>query len=485
MRSLLIAVACCATLLQAQLPSSVRPAEDPRQAQRPQAPASTPSAQSGFFGSVRSGDAMPGMMDLSLREALNRGLKYNLALVEGGENVATRRALRLQALSQILPTLNARPSVVEQQINLKAFGFPLPPGTPGVVGPFHVWDARGALSNNFSVESWRNYRARNEAIQAAELSVRDARDQVVQVVIQLYLEVIASKARITSSQAQVNTAEQLYRQAVDRKNAGLAPGIDVLRAQVELQSQQQRLIAYEGDLEKRKLALARAIGLPPGQQFRITEDVPYAPLPSEFSLELSLTEAFRMRADYRAAEVLVRAAEISVSSARAGRLPSLAFNADYGVIGPHLNELHGTFSVSAGANIPLFDAGRVRANVETAESELRQRKAERDDLRGRIDAGVRDAFIDLRSAGRQVEVARSNLGLAQQQVTQAQDRFAAGVTNNLEVVQAQQALAAANENVISSLYSFNSAKAALARARGDSDEAVSRYLTGKDNAGPH
>ncbi len=302
---------------------------------------------------------------------------------------------------------------------------------------------------------------------------------MVQVVIELYLQTVAASARITAAQAQVNTAEQLYRQAVDRKSAGVAPGIDVLRAQVEMQSQQQRLILNEGGLDKQKLALARAIGLPPGQQFRLTEDVPYAPLAADVSLDASLTEAYRSRSDYQAAESLVRAAELTVSGARAARLPSLSLNADYGVIGPGFTDAHGTFSVSAAANIPIFDAGRIRARVEQARSELQQRKAEREDLRGRIDADVRNAFVDLRTAGRQVEVARSNLDLANQQVTQSRDRFAAGVTNNLEVVQAQEALASANENLISSLYAFNSAKAALARARGESDEAVTKYLTGK------
>lgn len=475
----------CAPLVVAQLPGPARPAAAPSSpvsiygAPGGQAPSTAPPVQTGFSGSVPSGEAMPGMLDLSLREALNRGLKYNLAVVEGGQGIRTRRAQRQLALSQILPTLNLRPSVTEQQINLLAYGFPLPSGTPPVVGPFKVWDARGLFANNLSLEGWRNYRAGSEGVRAAELSLRDARDQVVEVVIQLYLQTIAASARITAVQAQVTTAEQLYRQAVDRRDAGTAPGIDVLRAQVEMQSQRQRLIAYEGDLDIQKLALARAIGLPPGQQFRLTEDVPYAPLPAGVSLETSLEEAYRSRSDYRAAEALVRAAELTVSGARAGRYPSISLNADYGVIGPKLEQLHGTFSVSGAVNIPVFEAGRVRANLEQAQAGLEQRKAEREDLRGRIDADVRTAFLNLRTAGRQVEVARSNLDLATQQLGQSQDRFAAGVTNNLEVVQAQEALAAANESLISSLYLYNSAKASLVRSRGESEEAVSRYLTGK------
>ncbi len=442
-------------------------------------PAPAPRLQGGLGASIPSGELVPGVLDLTLRDALTRGLKYNLALVDGSEDVRSTRARRLIALSQILPSLNLRPGISEQQINLQAYGFPLPPGTPPVVGPFHVWDARGLVTNNLSLQGLRNYRAGSEAVRAAEFSLRDARDQVVQVVINLYLQAVTASARITAVQAQVNTADQLYRQAVDRKNAGTAPGIDVLRAQVELQARQQRLFAYEGDLELQKLALARAIGLPLGQQFRLTENVPYTPLPGDVSLDASLQEAYRSRSDYKAAESVVRAAELRVSAAKAARLPSISLSGDYGVIGPQLDSMHGTFSVAAGANIPVFEGGRIRGGIDLAQAELQQRKSDREDLRGRIDSDVRTAFVNLRTSSRQVEVAKSNLDLARQQLVQAQDRFAAGVSDNLEVVQAQEALAAADESLIASLYSYNSAKAALARARGEGDESVTKYFAGR------
>lgn len=473
----LVAFSLISATAYAQLPGISRPATQ-TETQSPAPPSTAPRTPTGFSGSVPTGDVVT-EISLSLRDALNRALKYNLALVEGGENIRQRRAQRLLALSQLLPTVTARPQITEQQLNLAAFGFPLPAGTPSVVGPFKVIDARGLLSNNLSIQSWRNYRAGSESVRAAELTLQDARDQVVEVVIDLYLQATAASARITAAGAQVKTAEQLYRQAVDRKNAGTAPGIDVLRSQVEMQTQQQRLIFYEGEFEKQKLAIARAIGLPPGQQFRLTEDVPYAPLPADVTVESSLTEAYRSRADYRAADALVRAAELTVSGARAARLPSLSLTGDYGVIGPSADQLHGTFSVGVAANIPIFEGARIRAQVEQTQSELSQRKSEREDLRGRIDAEVRTAFLNIRTASRQVEVARSNVDLANQQLIQAKDRFAAGVTNNLEVVQAQDAVATADENLISSLYSYSTAKASLARARGGSEEAVSRYLTGK------
>jgi outer membrane protein TolC len=299
---------------------------------------------------------------------------------------------------------------------------------------------------------------------------------VVAVVVQLYLQAISGSARIDAVRAQVATAQALYNQALDRKNAGTVPAIDVLRAQVELQSQQQRLIFYEGEFDKQKLALARAIGLALGQQFRLADTVPYAPLPADVDLARNLEFAFKTRSDLQASEAFLRAAELSLAGARAGRLPSLGVNADYGANGPATDNLHGSFTVAAGVTIPVFQGGRIRANIEQGNALVAQRRAEHENLRGQIDAGVRSAFLDLRSASRQVEVARSNLDLARQQVQQSQDRFAAGVTNNVEVVQAQDALALASENYIASLYASNAAKAALARARGDAEESIIRFL---------
>jgi outer membrane protein TolC len=444
--------------------------------QRQATPVVTPnvSSSSGINGSVPTGD-LAQSLDLSLRDALSRALKYNLALIEGGEDIALTRANRLRALSQILPTLNIRPSITEQQINLASFGLSFP-GVPSVVGPFHIYDARAYGAEQFGLEGLRNYRAGKLSVHAAELSLKDSRDQVVQVVVQLYLQSIAGAARIAAERAQVATAQSLYTQAVDRKNAGTVPAIDVLRAQVELQSRQQLLILYEGNFEKQKLALARAIGLPLGQQFRLADTVPYVPLPDADNLDESLKTAYQTRSDFQASETQVRAADLAVGAASAGRYPTASLTADYGTNGLQPNSLHGSFTLAAGVNIPVFQAGRTRANVEEAEAQLRQRRAEHEDLRGRIDADVRNAFLDLRSSSRQVEVARNNLDLARQTVQQSQDRFSAGVTNNVEVVQAQEALATAEENYISALFAFNSAKASLARARGDAEESIVRLL---------
>jgi len=199
-------------------------------------------------------------------------------------------------------------------------------------------------------------------------------------------------------------------------------------------------------------------------------------VPGEFTLESVLQQAYKQRADYLAAESRVRSAELSKSAAVASRYPSIELDANYGTNGLSPMSLHGSFSVTGAVNIPIYQGGRVRADVEAADAVLRQRKAEVEDLRGQIDAEVRTALTDLNSASRQVEVATKNVDLAKQELQQARDRFAAGVTNNLEVVQAQDAVALANENYISSLYYLNTAKASLLRSRGDAEQTIRTLL---------
>jgi outer membrane protein TolC len=252
--------------------------------------------------------------------------------------------------------------------------------------------------------------------------------------------------------------------------------IDVLRARVELQTEQQRLIAAENQLALDKLALARVIGLPKGQAFEVTDSVPYAPLDG-ITLKEALERAITTRADYLSAKASVRAAELRRQSAAAANYPWLDANADYGDIGsPNFGTSHGTFSVGVTLTVPIFQGTRVRADILEADSVLQQRKAELADLDGQIDEQVRRAFFNLQSSSDLVGVARGNIELAGQTLVQAQDRFAAGVATNLDVVQAQESVAAANQAYIASLYSYNVAKLSLAQAIGVVEQSALQYL---------
>jgi outer membrane protein TolC len=293
----------------------------------------------------------------------------------------------------------------------------------------------------------------------------------------LYLQAVSGESRVESARAQVRTAEALYAQAVDFKKSGVIPAIDVLRAQVELEAERQRLVAAEGDFAKMKLALAQAIGLPLTQRFRLADKLTGEPLPP-VTVDEALAKAYELRSDYRAAQALVAAAEYARRSATAERYPSVAASADYGAIGQSAAQNHGTFTAGVGVTIPVFAGGRIQAGVAEADTALKQRTAERDALRERIEYEVRGVFLDLKSTYDQATMARNALTLAQTQVDQARDRFAAGVATSLELVQAQQAEATASDNYIASLFGYNLAKGTLAKAAGQAEKLFSVFVLG-------
>lgn len=434
--------------------------------------------QNPFLGSQTQGQPTAGVLDLTILDAIDRGLKANLGLILTQRATEQARAATVRARSELLPDITAQFGEQVQQINLAAFGFPPTPGLAPVRGPFGVFDARAGVTQPImNVRRMNELRSSRETLTAANFNYRNARDVVVLVVGASYLQAIASGSRVDAAQAQFETARTLFQRATDLKKAGMVAGIDVLRANVEMQAQQQRVIAAQNQFEKDKLSLGRVIGLPLGQQFRLADTIPYSPAP-ETTFESSLARAYQNRADYQAAQALVRAADLSRRAAAAQRLPELAVTSDYGTIGPTPGNSHGTFTTGAALRIPIFEGGRIRADVDQAEAALNQRRAEADDLRSRIEFEVRSAYLDMNSAAQQVEVARGALDLAREQLKQAQDRFAAGVTNNIEVVQAQDALALTNENYIGALFAFNFAKLSLARAAGVAEDATKKYLMG-------
>jgi outer membrane protein TolC len=437
-------------------------------------------SQSPFAGSVPTGQATNTVLELSLSDAFQRALKYNLGVIESSQNTRAAQAVRLRALNTLLPNLVARIEGQLNQIDLRALGLTLNlPGTrvPTVIGPFGVADARAYLSQEvFNWSNIKNWKSASESEKASQYSYKRDRDLVVLTTGDAYLLVISDMATVESIRARVERAQTLYQNATDQNKQGVIASIDVLRARVELQTEQQRLISANNQLSIDKLALGRVIGLPDGQDVRLTNDVPYAPL-TDITLEESLKQARVTRSDYLSDEAQVRAAELARRAAVAENYPSLSTNTDYGDIGsPNFGTSHGTFSLTVGLNIPVFQGSRVRADKLQADSALEQRKAELADLGGRIDEEVRIAFLNLQSSSELVTVASSNVDLANQTLTQAQDRFRAGIADNLEVVQAQESVASANQSYIASSYAFNVAKLSLALAVGVAEQSALQYL---------
>jgi outer membrane protein TolC len=435
--------------------------------------------QSQFQGSVPTGPASPGRIALTLRDAIDRGLRTNLGILVSDSVSETARGQRLHALSALLPSINGELSQHEQQINLKTIGFNFTiPGAsiPTVVGPFHYSDLRASATwSAFDYSAIKNHRSAQEAERATQLSAQDARDVVVQAVGSAYLQIIADASRIDAIRSQVETAQALYQRTEDQRTAGTAAGIDVLRSQVELKQQQQRLLAAENQFARDKLTLGRVIGFQTEQQFDISETAPFSPLTS-ITEDEAVRSALDQRPDYQSFKAQVRAAEETVKAARAERYPTGTITADYGDVGTSLGTSHGTFNFVASAQVNIFNGGRIHADEIQAQEALKQRRDEMADLGGQIAYQVRTAFLDIRTAADQVTVAQSSLELANQTLTQARDRFSAGVTDNIEVVQAQESVASANDSLIAALYGHNVAKVALARALGGADKGIERLV---------
>jgi outer membrane protein TolC len=480
--ALLTAIFCCCAYATAQMgPSSAgaTPAANEYATATSSPAAQQRNLQNPFMGGVPPGPPQPGVLPLSIADAISRGLRYNLGLLLSQQGTEAARGARLRALSRLLPNVSAGTSETSQQINLKALGFPNFPGVPPIIGPFGVFDVRGYVNQPIlDLKDLHDAKAQSENVRAATYTYQDARDIVVLVSANLYLQAVAGESRVDAAQAEVKTAQAVYDRAVDMRKAGVVPGIDVLRSQVELQRQQQLLILLQNQFQTEKLDLARAIGLPVGQEFRLTDKVPYTP-PPPITLDQALGRALASRADYQSALASVRAAESIKKAAQSEALPSVNFHADYGDIGPSPGDSHGTYSVSANLTIPLFQGGKVRGDVLQANALLQQRQSQVKDLQNKIAYQVRKAFLDLKSSENQVNVARNTVRLAHEQMKEAQDRFAAGVVNSLEVVQSEQAVASADENYISSLYSYNVAKASLARALGLAEAAFKQMIGGK------
>ncbi len=438
------------------------------------------SVQGAYTGSVPTGDNTGTVLPLKLDYAIQQALRHNLGAVTEGQAVLLAQGQRRTARSALLPQVSSVVTETVEQLNLRTLGVEVA-GIPSVVGPFNFFDARAARLNQavFDLVRLGNLRSATENVKSASLAAKDARDLVVLAVAGSYLQIIATNARIAAATAQVESSQAIYKQAVDRLRDGLNARIDTTRTQVQLQIDQQRLRSLVADRDRQKLALARLVGLPLGQEFSIADDFPYAPLTDPVQSD-ALALAYRNRSDLQAAQSGVRAAEEAVKAARAERLPNLTLMADYGASGLRPTaSAHGVFEVVGSLTVPLYQGGRVRGDVEQAEAVLHQRQAEVEDIRGRIDQDVRQSFIDLIAADDQVKVARSNVDLAEDTLKQARDRFRDGIADTIEVVQAQQSVVQAHNDYVSAVFDHNLAKISLARGIGDSERAIRQFLIGK------
>ena len=436
-------------------------------------------AQSGspFQGSVVTGEVSAQPVNLTLDEAIRRGLQNNLGVVLSGTQTAAARGQRLSQLQALLPAVDASLKETVMESDLPAEGLRIK-GFATIIGPFGFTDVRASLSWSLvDVSSLRNYLAAKHNFNAAELSAKDARDLVVLTVGNAYLLALADETRISSVEAQVATAKISLDQAVANHQAGTAPLLDELRSRVDYQSLEQQLIVARNAYEKDKLALARAIGMPLAQSYTLTDKAPYAAFDG-MDVETAIRQAHHDRKDLAAMMEQTRAGEEQRKAATAERLPTLKFDGDYGDIGVNLKTSHGTGDAAGTISAPLFKEYALRGAAQQAQAQLDTQRAELSDKQAQVDADVRDALLDIATAQKLVEVAHSSVELANEVLSEAQQRYANGVSDNLAVSQAEQSVAQANDQYVGSLYRHNVAKLSLARALGAGQD-YQKFLGGK------
>jgi outer membrane protein TolC len=434
--------------------------------------------QGSFSGSLVEGKATDAALDLSLDEAIARGLRLNLGVILQASAQGAAHGQQLESLQALLPTVTGDASIEAEQVNLAAFGLKFP-GLNPIVGPFQVVDFRAYLTQTLvNVPALESYIAAKHNFAATKLSAEDAREMVVLTVGNAYLICIADGARIDAVNAELATAKLSLDQATAAHDAGVTPRLDLLRAQVDYQNVQQSLIAATNQLAKDKLSLARAIGLPLDQAIRLTDAEPYKAL-DDLDPAAAFALALKNRKDLAAANEQVLAAQSQQKAAYAEQLPTAKFSGDFGDIGETSAHSHGTFTATGKIEAPILQIAKNRGDAEVAGAQYEQSRDRLADQIQQINAEIRDSILDIQSAAKLVDAARSNVDLANEALSEAQQRFHSGVSDNLPVSQAQASVELANNQYIAALYQHNAAKLSLARALGVAQTNLKDYLGGK------
>lgn len=449
----------------------------------PQAPAPNPAVLK-LPGGVVVERATPGALALSLDDAIERGLKRNLQMELSQQNERAVHGQVLVVKNNLLPSLTAEAKTSTQEINLAAMGFK-PSSLAGLGFPVGAFkeivkvDTTAAQMNVnqqlFNVPAYYLYRAAQKADTVASLTTLNTRGSVTLSVGTQYLLALADAAQIENAQSLVKADEVALQQATASHDAGVGTNLDVLRSRVQLQTEQQQLINAENTFAKDKIALNRMIGLPAEQELKLTDTAPYAEF-AELPLEQAKALAFERRKDLLSLQAQLEVAERTRKAVRAERLPSLAFNGYYGVLGETHGLYHGVFSAAGKLTFPIFQEGQLRGELEVAEAQKHALQQQIDSLKVTIEQQIRASMMDVQSSSELVKVAKSNVDLATEELQQTMDRFAAGVDDNLPVVRAQAALADAQSRLVGTLYQYNQSKLLLARNTGVVETQYKVYL---------
>jgi outer membrane protein len=415
------------------------------------------------------------ILRLTLDQAVGLALKQNptaqIAVLTAAQSAQDRNIARAALLPQA--ELDVRDEVTRENIQAQ-FGGQKIPGFPQHVGPFQVFSAGPSFGTPvFDLTLWKRYQAARNTANASKATSLSTREQVILLVVSQYIGTLRAVATVQASQSRVDLAQALYDQAADLQKEGVGTGIDTLRANVELQNEKQRLIEAEADRETSLFALSRLLNLDPRQPLELADSLSFFDTPqpdAEPSIELALAD----RQEWKSLEQQIKAAGNDKRASQASRLPSLRFDGNWDYLGTSTSTGIPTYTYAASVSMPIFTGGRIHAEITRASLEIQKLEQQQQDLRNQISLDVKTALINLNSARNEVQVANLGVQLSKEEVDQARDRFKAGVANNIEVIQAQDSLARANDNQIAALYRFNQARADLARSVGQMEKVYAK-----------
>ena len=413
---------------------------------------------------------------LTLDKAVSLALKQNttaqIAVLQAAEAVQDKNIAR----AGLLPQADLQTTDAVRRINLQEqLGSAIPfPGIQGHVGPLNIFHAGPEFGAPvFDLTLWNRYRSARELANAGKATSLSTREQVILLVVSQYIGTLRAMADVEASQSRVDLAQALYDQAADLQKEGVGTGIDTLRANVELQNEKQALLVAETDRDSSLFGLSRLLNLDPHLEITLGDSLNFFDTPQP-DVNASMDEALAARQEWKALNLQVKAAEHDKRASQDLRLPTLRVDGSWAYEGTRLNSGIPVYNYQASFDLPLFTGGRTHAEIVKSDLQLKVLNEQKADLRNQISLDVKTALLNLKSARNQVAVSTLGVQLAREEVDQSRDRFKAGVANNIEVIQAQDALARANDNEIAALYRFNQARADYARSIGQMERVYAK-----------
>ncbi len=407
---------------------------------------------------------------LTLSQAVTIALSKNSILREAQARLAQASGQYAQSRSALLPQVEATARQAYMTINLKGIGIDIPQVSQGKSDPFGSMDARITLRQDLlniaNRESWKSSGAREES---SRLLLGNAREIVVLNVVSAYLQALRVKASRDALAEQTKLADDLYKLTQDRVRQGVSARLEAIRAQQQVNSLEQQRQEAEQNYISAKLNLANTLQTSITADFEVEDESAYG-VEAPLDRQAAIAAALDARPDYRAAKSNIRAAELQVQSAKANRYPTLSASASDGQSGETPVHNQNTYRLQGTLNIPIYTGGRTRGQIDEAQGALHETQASAEQLHAQIETDVLTAIAGVEWALKEVETSAANVKLSREEVELSRQRFAQGVADNTEVVNAQDRVSKADDARVRAMYTLGLARANLARAMGTAEK---------------